>query len=169
MSPGSTGFSPSFTGFFQGKKSCEFGGEIRCYHPLSSPDKLGEEDHCVNRRQDSSKRFKPALPCTGGARESLVPARQPGSREGLAGLMYAVTREALPNGASSRGNACHILLKTLVRAGCLRCPANVRQEAFPARLHSIKPYREADWEPKKPHKSGLLSPPRLAAQYFYRA
>ena len=43
-------------------------------------------------------------------------------------------------------------VKTLVRPGCRRCPANVRQEALPACLSSIKPYREADWEPKKQHK-----------------
>ena len=91
--PGGTGFSPIFTGFFLRKKSGDLEGKIRCYHLLSSPNKLGEEGCCVNNRQDSLKRFKPVLPCTRGARKCLVPARRPGTREGLAGLRYAVTRE----------------------------------------------------------------------------
>ena len=84
---------PYFYRIFPEEKIRRIRGKIRCYHLLSSPNKLGEEGCCVNNRQDSLKRFKPVLPCTRGARKCLVPARRPGTREGLAGLRYAVTRE----------------------------------------------------------------------------
>ena len=160
---------PSFYRIFQRETSGEFDGKIRCCHPLSSLDKLGKR--AVASTTDKTHR-KGSSQCCPVQRERVSPWCQPNDLVHVAGLTYAMMREALPNGASSRGNTCHILLKTLVRPWCQRCPANVRQEALPVCLHSIKPYREADWEPKKPHKgqqSGLLSPPQLAAQSFFRA